>query len=342
MVLAETDYDDTHPCLLDRLAAIGFRTTPADARSSFEQQGLWPFHVSRPAVQDYLPGGDQAVRERLDEKLRKAGFAEYWKLTQEKLKEAHTKLAELDARAAKAPLGAVDVRERAAILQFAEGEPSALAYLQAEAARFPDDMHLRYEIGRLLVEDDREEGIALLEEVAQKERASTGAVCEALYSFYKRNSRHSDAREILLRSDAHGEVMDKAHAERLRVGRKDRFAPHDLDNDTLAALIARLDAHAPVLKAWLIRKEVQHLAESKAYILVCQFKLRWTASTYEGEQIAIEKLLPELEVLPFEYVIWGYESAPGQLRSAIKKTRGAFIFERRKRTVPGGAAQDRA
>lgn len=126
------------------------------------------------------------MRERLDEKLGKAGFAEYWKLTQEKLKEAHTKLAELDARAAKAPLGAVDVRERAAILQFAEGEPSALAYLQAEAARFPDDMHLRYEIGRLLVEDDREEGIALLEELPRRSAPPRGRCAKRSTPSHKR------------------------------------------------------------------------------------------------------------------------------------------------------------
>jgi Zn-dependent protease with chaperone function len=74
MVLEETDYFDTHPCLLDRLESIGYESTPADARTLFEQKGLWPIHFEKFAADEYLPGGDAELVRRLDDSMRKKEF----------------------------------------------------------------------------------------------------------------------------------------------------------------------------------------------------------------------------------------------------------------------------
>jgi hypothetical protein len=245
--------------------------------------------------------------------------------------EQRVELSKLDAKMTEGPLTEEETLERAKLLKTVHGEIAALEWLQSESPKFPDQLVMRFMLGSLLLDEDHEEGVEILEEVGKKEPEVMDLACESIYNFYKRAGRHAEAREILLRADSHGEVSAKAQEERSIHKKTDKFMANDLSSEDLDALLAKLESEPTILKAWLLRKEVEHFAEKKAYLLVVKIKTRgFSNDQLEADLKSIQLILPALSTLKISFTVSGIDSCSVHLRTATKKVSGALIFERKK------------
>jgi len=113
----KTGFDDTHPCLGDRLRALG-----ASARL--------PEPFERSAADELLGTLAEALAVEFDQHWRE-NVTQWWQGRHQYATESRTQLAELDAAASEGELSVEDAFKRAMLTEELRDEDSALAQLDA-------------------------------------------------------------------------------------------------------------------------------------------------------------------------------------------------------------------
>lgn len=309
----KTDSDDTHPCLTDRLRAL-------------EQPPRVPEPVTESAARRYLGESLARFTDELDRAWREH-VGESWRERYEHVQKGNAELARLTEKSAQGELELQDAWDFAYWTEEIEGGAAALPRYQAVLARVPEDSSPNFAVGRLLLAQDDESGIPHLEKAMALDPARTRAASEWIGDFLYRQGRKDEARVHFERAEAAQQAAQAAAQERSALTTNDKFAPHGLNDETLAELRERLARQPRIAKAWLARKLLQHRPdEDPAFGLAVQ-----TVFWYPAGEKYVSKLCEELVGVGRMYIVLVNafdNNAYRRIGKAIKKTKGTLIYRR--------------
>lgn len=256
---------DSHPALRDRLAALG--TSPAPPA---------PFTAS--AAEALLGPRAAELAEELSGRWRDC-FAPAWKEEHDQARQEAGRLAELEARAE--ALSTAEADERVWLTARVRGVSLAIPLARTRLTAEQESASLHFFLGQALAERGDPGALAHLDRAAALEEEYILPALSAAAGLLERLGRAEEAEPYRIRIEEHYGVLSAAQAERSAetLSKKDRFVPHGLDPETLAAVVRELPTES-VRAVYLVRKEVRHLPHHPCFVLA--FLPRRTPAWFGG------------------------------------------------------------
>lgn len=250
-----TDTDDTHPCLSDRLAAVGDPTP----------KSWMPQPMLHTAAEHFFGDRLADLAAELDlqwyESHRTSWLRQY---RQARYQTEY--LATLNLQAQTAPLSINEAAIQADLTTELHGEPIALQLWQEILAREPHHTRANYHVGKVLVNRGHLSGCVYLEQAIALDPDLVIPSCEELYQFYTFQGDLASAEIYLQWRQQHLPKQWRSKLERNLVD-TDRFVPHDLEPDTLAEICHKLAKYSSIERAYLVCKPMQVFPELSLYVL---------------------------------------------------------------------------
>jgi Zn-dependent protease with chaperone function len=235
----EPGYDDTHPTLAQRLAALGVEASA----------------VPEPDVSaaDALLGPLAAELEARFSEDWRASVQGAWEENHRTTLQNAARLAELEA------LGERDAKQTADYAYLAEclrPELDHVALYRQAVAADPDDAYSLFRLGALLLEKRVAEGVPYVRKAMQMDSSAVDAGAALLAHYYQEIGDHEGL-------EFTGKALDAAYAARMRVARErgrvttqDVYAPHALTDEQLDGFRRQVRGLDTIEKAWVVRKHV--------------------------------------------------------------------------------------
>lgn len=290
-----TDLADTHPCLSDRLRAIGFNL-----------ENIADFLVlTGENAADYLLGEFLPISiERLNEDWQ-TEISFRWKEEHARSREMVRRLEELDRQSEYRTLLIEEAWERASLTGQIRGDESALPLLNSLLQRDPGHIGANFLLGQILLSRGDTAGIERLERAMAKNPAIVGDGCRIIANFFYERGNMTEVQRYRERAEIHYGALCRAEAERASVTANDRFGPHDLSIGTVNALCRQLSGYREIRAAYLARKVVKTFPEIPFYVLgIVRHRARFEWNSGAPDLQLVKRLAETLE-------------CPGQTRIVI-------------------------
>ena len=257
LLAVATNPQATHPCLAERLRALGAAADlPPKLAGPEDSAGA------------RLLGG---MLDRLLDQADAAWWAEaapHWEARYRTACEERRRLTELDARTA-GEMSDVEAVEHAGLIRRWRSSAESEALLRAFVERRPERADFYLALAVLLLDREDAAGIAHAEHAADLDAEAILPACRIVLPFLERQGREADKTSWLERGETRVALERAALTERARsLSVEDRFAAHNASACILQELGAILAAQPVVRGAWLVRREVELLPERPAYVLV--------------------------------------------------------------------------
>jgi Zn-dependent protease with chaperone function len=251
-----TDTEDTHPCLSDRLVAVGHPTPKS-----------WtPQPLLETAAEYFF--GDRLTDLAAELDLQWSKHHEpAWQQQYQQAQQQQAYLAKLNHQAS-TELTRGETIVQAHLTTELHGELVALPLWQEILAREPDYARANYQVGKALVNRGHFSGCFYLEKSIALEPDLVIPSCEELYRFHTYQDDVAAA-EIYL--DWRQQHLPKQWRSKLeRKLDSDRFANHDLELDIVAEIQKKLAEYPIITGAYLVCKPMQVFSDRPLYVLAIQ------------------------------------------------------------------------
>lgn len=307
-----TGFDDTHPCLTDRLNALGARAALPGAITS--------------TAADTLLGAFGATLEAEFDRVWHENVRDWWRERHQFVAESRARLAELEASAATAELSVDDALKRASLTEELIDAATARPLYEAVLQRAPQNAEALFAVGRLKLESDDDAGIELLQRAARLEPASAQACGVQIVEYLRRHGRNTEARSHIDDLMAAGERDNVARRERAQLLTSDKLLPHELPAATVQGIVDKLRDLPEVRCAWLVRKQTRHYSHLPLYILGVRRKTRWwKLESSQAQQQLVDALCANME-FPGEMLVFCLDGENKRFRSKFKRVAGGEIY----------------
>ncbi len=315
-----TDYNDSHPCLADRLKTVGY----------WNGTGLpkLPAPVDETAAEHFLGDRLNTYVESFESKWREE-TEKVWKARYDHFQNSQKRVEELDSKTSNEGLTVAELIEKAGLIAEREGNKAALPVLHDAVALDPNHAEANYVLGSVLLTQDDETGIDLLRRSMQIDDQWKYAASDVAFQYLRMHGRLDEAREFAAILDAQQEDYQNAQRERESVTSNDSFATHSYDEATVAKIIQKVRYYEEITTLYLVRKEVQFFKEVPFNILFIEMRKRpvlGRSSDLTSSEL-LDIVAERLE--PFEighFCVLNHALEP--LKEKIIPIPGAKIFER--------------
>lgn len=253
-----TDTDDTHPCLSDRLAAVGY-PIPADWTPQF---------IPCTAAERFFGDRLTDLAAELDlqwYESRKAAWLRQYQQAQYQ----REYLGTLSLQATIAPLTIDEATIQAKLTGELAGEAAALPLWQEILAAHPDRARANYHVGKTLVNRGHFSGCTYLERAISLDPDLVVPSCEELYRFHALQNDRATAETYLAWRQQYLPKQWRSKLERVLTA-TDRFVPHDLEPDLVAEICRKLVSYSAISRAYLVCKPLQVFPDRPLYVLAIQ------------------------------------------------------------------------
>jgi Zn-dependent protease with chaperone function len=265
-----TDTDDTHPCLSDRLAAVGYPTPKSWIPQPMMLSAAEHFFGDRLAdLAIELDGQWYEQRKSI------------WLQQYQRVQYQREYLASLQLLATRQTLTFNEAISRAELTGALDDELTALPLWEEILSQFPHHPQANYQVGKILVDRGYHRGCAYLARSIELDPDLVIPSCEQLYRFHTYRGELASAQIYLEWRQQHLPKQWRSQLER-KIKDTDRFVTHDLDPDSIAEICSKLAKHREIDRAYLVRKPMQLFPEHSIYILA--IKLRYTQSNITLEE----------------------------------------------------------
>ncbi len=255
-LIEKTSNADTHPCLGDRLKAVGYLAS--------EKTLPTPIQVS--AADQFLGEMAQQFAAQFDEDWS-IEVSTPWRQRHASLQESRQQLEDLEQRARIETLPLEEFWTQTVLTLEIKGKELALPMLQTILQQDDTYWAAHYTLGQLLLEEQDQSGVQHLETaIAQNSNVAIEAY-QSLYSFFWKRGDTEQAKTYQTRLEQHYELMAKAQRERSGVVESDRLVAHSLSSSEVKALCETLAAHPQVKAAYLVQKEVTYFPKQPFCVL---------------------------------------------------------------------------
>lgn len=319
----QTTNADTHPCLTERLRAMGREVpgapdppAPSPAKAVAVSAGETWFGERLPVIRDGVGRvWAAAVRETWAQHHARAGGLQH-------------RLDRLN-QAVPAPDSNVDALwDKARVVLELEGGKEAQPLLRQILALDPKHCVAHFHLGRLLLEESNPEGVAHLEVVMERDDESVPAASQILHAHYWRIGDTGRIRELDARLDRYEANLQASRAERNTIHTGDPLIPHDLTPSELDALRGVMEAESDLVAADLGRKELKHYPNEKLFLLCAQARPSWHhIPNRDREQGLIRRLSAKIQ-LPGRVRVFTPRGEFRKLAGRIAALPGAAVFRR--------------
>ena len=315
-----TTHDDTHPCLTERLQAMG------QTRSVHTQPDRFPV-PARPCAAEGLFGerlekiqGELAI-------LWQAEARENWQTLRAKARVFQDQ-QEAQTRRLASPEGHLETLwEQARSTAELHGTAKAEGLLRQVLALRPTHAAGNFLLGRYLLSTGDPAGEGHLERAMTADEALVPAAAGTLSEHFTRNGEAGRVRELRARMDRYDARVAASHVERNRVTAQDHFLPHGLAPETLEPVRLALRDEPEIVAAHLVRKELKHFPEQRLFVLVISLARRWYMPPDAGKaSAAISRLVAKVH-LPGRLLIVGEGGSFVGVARKAKAVSGGKIFD---------------
>src|SRR6185295_2298724 len=216
-------YDDTHPALVDRLAALGYPEVK-DAPNIEEFEVDESIEKADSQLLNFAPADLIGMRNKSwVERVRPQ-----WEQRYQFVREAEKLLSELAGKAESQPLSVEEMWERARLTVGTKDHEAAVPLLRELLQQQPDHAAANYTIGEALLAREDEAGIKHIELTMNQDTSAVPAGCQLIYRFLTRRQRDEEADRYRRRAEAYYLEVEHARHERHQISTKDNFKPHNL------------------------------------------------------------------------------------------------------------------
>ncbi|WP_373541769.1 M48 family metalloprotease [Chamaesiphon sp.] len=324
-LLETTNYADTHPCLLDRLKAIGYAN-----------------HINLPPLTDltaaekYLGNSLDSVTQQLNDVWHQSVLPT-WQERYQYIQTSKSEMLQLQQKAQNDGLTADEFLQLACWTGEFEETSDAIGMLQHGLVQYPDRADFNYNLALMLLETSEiASAITNLERAMQLEPDYIPSICERLYllSYRAKDRKIADRCQSII--DRYMESLLAARQERINIDKNDRLEPHNLSTDEIERLCAILGGFLEIKNAYLVRKDVKNFDHKPHYFLIIIYHYSWCkfVDTETVQPILYQniystvKLSASHTLLIFERGNYGNKA--GVIRK-LKQMPDASIFDRRNR-----------
>lgn len=307
-----TGFDDTHPCLTDRLNALGARAT-------------LPGAIGATAAETLL-GTFGATLESEFDRFWQENVQDWWRGRHQFVTESRSRLAELEATAATTELSVDDALKRATLTEELADAATARPLYEALLQRAPENAEALFAVGRLKLASDDDAGIELLQRAGKLNPAFAQACGVQIVEYLRRHGRNADARSHIDDLNQAGQRDDLARRERSQLLTSDTLLPHELPAETVQAIVERVRTFPEVRCAWLVRKQTRHYSHLPLYVLGVRRKTGWWKLESSQAQQKLVNALCENLPCPGDTLVFCLDGDNKKFRSRFKKVTGAQIY----------------
>ena len=300
---------DTHPCLTDRLRALG-RLPENPARTP------WTSPIQS-AADTLLGSASDSIRAAVELQWR-TECESNWRERHARATALNHRLTSID-QASGIPSADIDkLWDRARVLMELQDNEQAQPLLRELLALRPDHAAANFHLGRTLLEKDNQDGEPFLERAAAGDTEFLPLACTLLHDHFRRLGRPDKVREIAARLDRHDQQMAASHAERSSVSASDPLISHSLSQEELATLRDALSSEPGLSLAELARKDLKHFPDQKLFLLCVRARRRWHGLPDSDAEQALASRLSKRVHLPGRVLVFAPQ---GSFRALAKKLR---------------------
>ncbi|HEX4794746.1 MAG TPA: M48 family metallopeptidase [Humisphaera sp.] len=293
-----TPITSAHPCLADRLAAIGCRDL---LESADRRVTLLPTagQIDPSASAVSLLGDSQARIWATMNAAWKSQVIGRWRMENAIALDWAQKLAKSQAEAALSTAEPTAERQWERVRIEIEGVPNNESMRMLESFLETHGTHAaaNFTLARLLLNEDEEQrAVEHFERSMKHDSEYITPSLHILLDYYRDAGRDRDADPIRQRLEEHERILTAARKERLKVNRRDRFLPHDLPADDLEKVRRVLHRLPQVTAGYLARKQVRLLADKPGYVLGIKRRASLLDERRKADKRLTEYLSSALEV----------------------------------------------
>jgi len=249
----ETEFEDSHPALVDRLSAlkeppqITPTSEPTAAESLFQEQ-------------------DQTEFVTLADGLWQRENSDNWSELHTQFCEAQAEVTDLQARHntlnENELLALLDLEDRYSDLEDQQRTIGALV------KRFPNNPHGNYRFGLIHVESDFDRAETHLLRSMVADSGYTRAVTDLLGPAYEAKDRDKDVARNQEWRDKYEASVDAANKERDSLSLGDELLPPGLADTDRELLSSLLEQYIEIRAVYLARKKLEHFTEHDKYLIL--------------------------------------------------------------------------
>ena len=310
----QTNFEDTHPSLQDRLKAIG-------------QTAHVVFAVAGHTADQLLGQCLAEITVTFDCKWQK-DVLETWQHHHQSIQQQKEYLSQLDEKVAQGiELSIEEKFSRVELTELTLHQPEAAFEMMEKLYHEDTETALaNYVYGRFLIERKNELGCALLEKSTQLNEFYCVKVYEMLYQFYDEKEDIFNAKKYQQLRQARVELEQHALSEREHVLFKDNFIVHELSEDVLNELLQQLSKYSNIQQVFLVQKEMKYLVHLPCYVL--GFSLKKGFGKVNPEAIVqTAKVLHENVTFPGETFLLSFDVVENnRIKKKIKRVANAKII----------------
>jgi Zn-dependent protease with chaperone function len=318
-----TAYEDTHPALGDRLAAMGFAKEGPEVtalvddllKADADQQSAASYYLQN-LPEDFLRSSNRLWRERI---------ARSWSESHNELQKAQKRLQELDEQSQTRSLTLDESWERMTLLGRVEDRNAVLPSLEAFVRDNPDHTKAHFALGAILLEQQNPAGIEHLEKAMQLDPATSGQANTLLSGFYFEQGNRALGEEFSKRAAEHFEKEQKQQEQLMSFSPTSRFMPHALNEQAIAKLQERLKKVHGLSEAYLVRKVLEG-SEASVYVLAAAAGFTWRNGENAKHVNALFQELMQVKDLPGPIVFLSLDGQHGYLIQTMRAIPGARLF----------------
>jgi Zn-dependent protease with chaperone function len=301
---------DTHPCLTDRLQAIG------QSRGGL-RGASWSTAASS-AAESLLGPALKSIRAAVEQQWHKENEAN-WRERHGRATALNHRLTSIDQAPRASAADADRLWDRVRVLLELHGDEQAGPLLRELLALQPAHPAANFHLGRMLLEKNDPSGEHHLERSMREEAEWVPHACAVLRDYHHRHGRAAMMREVDARLDRYEQQLAASQAERSSVSASDPLIPHGLTAAELAALSETLSAEPDLTLAELARKELKHFPEQKLFLLCVRTRRRWHGlPDTDAEQGLVNRLTKRVR-LPGRLLVFAPRGGFGALARKMRK-----------------------
>jgi Zn-dependent protease with chaperone function len=306
-VTLATSSIDTHPCLRERLQALG------------ESPAFQP-PASGQAADQLLGSVLCGVANTLDVHWR-SRIQGSWRTLHQSTQNQKRQLQELREAAL---TSALDEHRSLALANLEEqvGEGSVIASQMRSALRerFPQSLPVQFAWGRQLLQMKNTEGVAVIESVIAKDPNALIPGAHLLRHHFRLAGQESLA-ERWQQRHALGLA---ASSERQGVLPSDQVGPHHLQGEILVNLRLQLESIPHLGRAYLVRKRVQHLPQYPLFVL--GFKTAGLFKPYDPDRArSVARTIRERVAFPGTLLIMNVDEKNSRVAAKFRRVLAARV-----------------